>query len=101
MSEEPKQNLGRELVDRKLVEAPQQFLLLAVQRRLFCFGSLVILDLHLSISNGFVSSKIDEKREDFDFGIVNFPFLHGYVPRLPLTVFTFLNSFDLLEWLVM
>ena len=35
----------RRLVDRKLVEAPQYFLLLAVPRRLFCFGSLVILDV--------------------------------------------------------
>ena len=32
------------------------------------------LDLHLSISNGFVSSKIYDKRDDFDFAIVNFPF---------------------------
>ena len=39
------------------------------------------LDLHLSISNGFVSSKIYDKRDDFD--IVNFPFLDGYVPRRP------------------
>ena len=31
-------------------------------------------DLHLSISNGFVSSKIYDKRDDFDFDIVNFPF---------------------------
>ena len=31
-------------------------------------------DLHLSISNGFVSSKIYDKRNDFDFDIVNFPF---------------------------
>ena len=37
------------------------------------------LDLHLSISNGFVSSKIYDKRDDFD--IVNFPFLDGDVPR--------------------
>ena len=37
------------------------------------------LDLHLSISNGFVSSKIYDKREDFDFNIVNFPFLDGDV----------------------
>ena len=34
-------------------------------------------DLHLSISNGFVSSKIYYKRTDFDFDIVNFPFLNG------------------------
>ena len=39
------------------------------------------LDLHLSISNGFVSSKIYNKRDDFDFDIVNFPFLDGDVPR--------------------
>ena len=32
------------------------------------------LDLHLSISNGFVSSKIYDKRDGFDFDIVNFPF---------------------------
>ena len=38
------------------------------------------MDLHLSISNGFVSSKIYDKRDDFDFDIVNFPFLDGDVP---------------------
>ena len=31
------------------------------------------LDLHLTISDGFVSSKIYDKRDDFDFDIVNFP----------------------------
>ena len=43
------------------------------------------LNLHLSISNGFVSSKIYDKRhgDDFDFDIVNFPFLNGDVPRRP------------------
>ena len=39
------------------------------------------LDLHLSVSNGFVSSKIYDKRDDFDFDIVNFTFLDGDVPR--------------------
>ena len=39
------------------------------------------LDLHLNISNGFVSSKIYDKRDDFDFHIVNFSFLAGDVPR--------------------
>ena len=39
------------------------------------------LDLHLSISNGFVKTKIYDKRDDFDFDIVNFPFLDGDVPR--------------------
>ena len=39
------------------------------------------LDLHLSIANGFVSSKIYDKRDDFDFDIVNFPYLDGDDPR--------------------
>ena len=39
------------------------------------------MDLHLSISNGFVSSKIYDKRDDFDFDIINFPFVDGDVPR--------------------
>ena len=39
------------------------------------------LDLHLSISNDIVSTKIYDKRDDFDFEIANFPFLDGDVPR--------------------
>ena len=38
-------------------------------------------DLHLSISKDFVSSIIYDKRDDFDFDIVNFPFLDGDIPR--------------------
>ena len=45
VSGEPKQKQGRGLIDRKLVQAPQYFLLLAVPRRLFCFGSLMILNV--------------------------------------------------------
>ena len=39
------------------------------------------LDLHLSISNDIVSTKIYDKRDDFDFEIGNFQFLDGDVPR--------------------
>ena len=39
------------------------------------------LDLHLSISNDIVSTKIHDIRDDFDFEIVNFPFLDSDVPR--------------------
>ena len=39
------------------------------------------MDLHLSIVDGFVSCKMYDKRDDFDFEIVNFPFLDGDVPR--------------------
>ena len=41
------------------------------------------LDLDLSISNGIFLSKIYDKRDDFNFEIVNFPFLDGDVPRSP------------------
>ena len=37
------------------------------------------MDLHLSISNRFVSSKIYDKCDAFDFDIVNFQFLDGDV----------------------
>ena len=39
------------------------------------------LYLSLSISNGTVSTKIYNKRDDFDFDVVNFAFLDGDVPR--------------------
>ena len=35
------------------------------------------------VTNGIVSSKIYDKRDDFNFEIVNFPFLDGDVPRSP------------------
>ena len=41
------------------------------------------LDLNLSIIYGIVSSKIYDKLDDFNFEIVNFPFLDGDVPRSP------------------
>ena len=37
----------------------------------------------MSITNGIVSSKIYDKRDDFNFEIVNFPFLDGDVPCSP------------------
>ena len=37
--------------------------------------------MHLSIPNDIVSTKIYDKRDDFDFEIVNFPFLDGDVPH--------------------
>ena len=41
------------------------------------------LDLNLLITNGIFSSKIYDKRDDFNFEKVNFPFLGGDVPRSP------------------
>jgi len=38
------------------------------------------LDLHLQINDGIVSTKIYDKRDDFDFEIVNYPQLLGDVP---------------------
>ena len=37
----------------------------------------------MSITNGIFSSKIYDKRNDFNFEIVNFPFPDGDVPRSP------------------
>ena len=63
------------------------------------------LDLNLSISDGFVKTKFYDKRDDFDFDIVNFPFLDGDVPRSTSRgVYIsqiILNLFDLLECPVM
>ena len=39
------------------------------------------LDLNLSIHNDIVSTKIYDKRDGFNFDIVNFPFLDGHVPQ--------------------
>ena len=41
------------------------------------------LDLNLSITNGIVSSTFYDKRDIFNFEIVNFPFLDGDVLRSP------------------
>ena len=41
------------------------------------------LDFNLSIHNDIVSTKIYDKRDDFNFDIVNFPFLGGDVPQRP------------------
>ena len=44
---------------------------------------LLFLDLNLSSHNDIVSTKIYDKRDDFNFDIVNFPFLDGDVPQRP------------------
>ena len=60
------------------------------------------LDLHLSISNDIVSTKIYDKRGDFHFEIVNFLFLDGDVPYSTFYgLYMSLNPFVLLEHLAM
>ena len=59
------------------------------------------LDLHLSISNNIVSTKIYDKRDDFDFEIVNSPFLMVMFLVLHPMESKSLNSFVLLEHLAM
>ena len=60
-----------------------------------------VLDLHLSISNDIVSTKIYDKRDNFDFEIVNFPFLMVMFFVLHPMESISLNSFGLLEHLAM
>ena len=43
----------------------------------------LLLDLNLSIHNDIVSTKIYDKRDDFNFDIVNFPFFDGDVTQRP------------------
>ena len=72
LSDESRQNQGRGLVDRKLVKAPPVILLLAVPRRLFCLGSLVVFDvvfrhlslflLHINIKIGKIDVKCETSR---------------------------------------
>ena len=42
-----------------------------------------LLDFHWTISEGFVSPKLYDKHNDFDFDFVNFSFLDGDIPRAP------------------
>ena len=69
VSEEPRRKWGRGLVDRELVKPPPPpppvILLLAVPRRLFCFGTLVILDVvcrSLSLFLLYLNIKIGKKK---------------------------------------
>ena len=41
----------------------------------------LFLDLHLSMSDGFVRAGAYDKRDGFDFDVVSFQFLYGDVPR--------------------
>ena len=61
----------------------------------------MIQDLNLSITNGIVSSKIYDKRDDFNFGILNSHFLmEMFLTLLPM-VYVFLSLFVLLECVLM
>ena len=65
------------------------------------FTEALFLDLNLCISNGTVSTKIYDKRDNFDFDIVNFPFLDGDVPGVPHMVYiNLLDSPELLQILM-
>ena len=59
------------------------------------------LDLNLSIHNDTVSTKIYDKRDDFGFDIVNFPFLNGDALNVPLMVYIYLILFALQDHLRM
>lgn len=59
-----------------------------------------VLDLHLSILNEFLSSKIYDKRDNFDFNIEIYHFYTVMSPASLLMVFASLNLFALLGWLV-
>ena len=66
------------MVERLFLAVPRGCLLLVI---VVIPDHTHLLFLHLSISNDIVSTKIYDKRDDFDFEIVNFPLLDGDVPR--------------------
>ena len=56
------------------------------------------LDLNLSIHNDIASTKIYDKRDDFNFDIVNFPFLDGDVPRPPsYGIYMYISTYSLCQ----
>ena len=54
---------------------------LRLNKKTESYLSAPFLDLDLSISNGIISSKIYDTRDDFDLAIVNYLHLDGDVPR--------------------
>ena len=67
---------------------------LQLNRANFSDTEAPFLDLNLCISNGTVSTKIDDKRDDFDFDIVNSYFLMEMSPGVPHMGYTYLNLLD-------
>jgi hypothetical protein len=48
------------------------------------YGSASYLDIHLEIvSEGLLRTKLYDKRDDFNFPIVNFPFIYSNIPAAP------------------
>ena len=41
------------------------------------------LDLNIKVIGNDIHTSVYDKRDDFGFPIINFPWLSGYVPRLP------------------
>ena len=65
----------------------------------FFFLFFLFFYLNLCISNGTVSTKIYDKRDDFNFDTVNFPFWMAMFPGVPHMGYTYLNLFDSLDLL--
>ena len=57
------------------------------------------MDLNLCISNGTVSTKMYDKREDYDYDIVISLFWMAMFPGVPHMGYTYLNLLDSLELL--
>ena len=55
------------------------------------------LDLNIVIKDGFISTSIYDKRDSFDFPIVNFPFLNSNISKKLEMVFLLVNESDMLE----
>ncbi|KAK3098297.1 hypothetical protein FSP39_018072 [Pinctada imbricata] len=56
---------------------------LTLNKANFTDNETPFLDLNIKIVNGEIHTSVYDKRDDFGFSIVNFPWLDGDVPRLP------------------
>jgi hypothetical protein len=63
---------------------------------------MILYNLYIIIdSEGRLRTKLYDEREDFNFLIVNFPFICSYIPAAPAYgVYTYLSSYNILELIV-
>ena len=53
------------------------------KRPLKLLHPLYYIDLSLSVTDGPLSTKLYNRRDDFDFRIVNFPYIYSNIPEPP------------------
>ena len=60
-----------------------QFYLGVPHIRIYFYCSQIYWDCYLYIDNGKLTTRLYDKRDDFNFPIVNFPFMSSNIPSAP------------------